>query len=452
MDLKNKTIDIPYNFEPREYQKPFLTALDEGVKRFVIVWHRRAGKDKTCVAIVPKILLQRVGLALHVFPTLKQGREIIWEGRDNDGFKFIDHIPPEIRAKEPNESRMSIELNNGSIYRVAGADKPDSLRGGNGTMYIFSEWAMHDPMVWHAVVQPIVRQNNGIAIFNFTPLGKNHAYNTFKHAEKDKEWFSQILSVDDTKTLGKEELKVIRQEYLDATGDDALFYQEYYCSFDSPVQGAYYGKWIKDAMSEKRITDIGWEPKVGVDTWWDIGIGDATAIWFTQAVGNSVRLIDYYEATGEGLPHYIKMIKEKDYIYRSHNAPHDIKVREWTSGKKTRYQIAKGLGIKFNILSRLGREDGIEAAREIFPRCWFDKTKCDRGIEALKGYQKKWNEATKEYSSNPAKTWHCHGSDAFRYMAVGTRDEIKKKNKGKKISTVDYKRLLRRAMNPLAGF
>ena len=456
---KIEEVRIPYNFEPREYQVPFMQALDEGYKRFVLVWHRRAGKDKACIAIVPKILMKTPGLAVYVFPTLKQGREVLWEGRDNDGFRFLDHIPKELRAKDPNESRMTIELTNGSLFRVAGADNPDSLRGGNGTLYIFSEWPMHDPDVWSAVVQPIVESNKGIAIFNYTPLGKNHGYDTYKYAlaHEDK-WFTQVLTVNDTKTISEAVLGDLKQEYYDRTGDDALFQQEFYCSFDSPIQGAYYGKWMNDAQNSDpcRITDVAWEPKLLVSTWWDIGRTDSTAIWFTQQVGNTIRLIDYYENSGEDLSHYVKVISERGpsegssqkYNYASHNAPHDIKVTEWTAKNKSRWEIARSLGIRFNVLPRTGLYDGIEITRETLPRCWFDKTKCERGINALKEYQKRFNSETKSYSEYPLKSWACHGADAFRMMSLGMKTTIRGPKKEKK---VNYRRLFRRRSNPLAG-
>ena len=191
---------------------------------------------------------------------------------------------------------------------------------------------------------------------------------------------------------------------------------------DIPIEGAYYRKQIQEAREEDRITYIPWEESLSVYTFWDLGIGDSTAIWFVQRVGKEIRLIDYYENTGEGFPFYAKVLQDKGYIYARHYAPHDIQVRELGSGK-SRLETAQSLGIRFDIVPNISVEDGINAARTIFSKCWFDEDKCREGIRALSNYRKEFDEKNNCWKNKPLHDWSSHASDAFRYFAVGFRDK-----------------------------
>jgi phage terminase large subunit len=405
---------------------PFLQAFDSGAyDRFVLVWHRRAGKDITCFNLVPRFALQKPRIITYVFPTLKMGREILWEGMDNDGHRFIDYfVPKEILSGKPNDTSMKMDFINGSIFRVGGSDNPDSLRGGNSSLFIFSEWSEHDPYAW-TVVRPIVKANGGIVIFEYTPKGDNHAKFTYDQAGSLKKWWRQKLRADETGVFTPEQLEEERQELIAQYGDtegQALFDQECMCSFDSPVVGAYYGAQLKRAEDEKRITNVPYESSVPVNTYWDLGVGDATTIWFVQTVCKEIRLIDYYETSGEGLDHYARILREKNYVYGDHYAPHDIEVRELSSGK-SRLEIATSLGINFKIAPKLSLDDGINAARQIFNQCWFDSEHCARGINALKNYRKEWDEKNKVYKDRPKHDWSSHGADGFRYFAVSYKKQ-----------------------------
>jgi len=410
------SITLPYNFEPRDYQLPLLSALDQGKKRLVCVWHRRAGKDKTLINIIAKKMLGRVGAYYYFFPTYNQGRKVIWNGMDRNGFKFINHIPIPLRKRVDNQ-QMLIETINGSIFQVVGTDNIDSVVGTNPVGNVFSEYSLQNPRAWD-FVRPILAENGGWAIFNYTPRGNNHGKTLFDMASSDPEhWFCQKLTVDDTKAINPEILEQERQEIIKKDGNDAHFMQEYYCSFEVPLQGAYYGNQLMVAEKEGRITNVPWEPTLKVNTYWDLGIGDATAIWFEQTVGHEVRIIDYYENSGESLGHYIKYLQSKPYVYGEHFAPHDIEVRELSSGK-SRLETARELGINFRIQPKLPIDDGIDAVRNILPRCWFDKERTERGLNALKSYHKEWDEDNKVYRSRPEHDWSSHGADAFRGLGV----------------------------------
>ena len=416
MPFMSNRIRLPYKFIPRDYQLPVLGALDGGAERAVCVWHRRSGKDKTFINHLARCMYERVGAYYYLFPTYQQGRKILWNGRDRDGFKFTDHFPKELRIRT-NNSEMLIEFENGSIFQVIGTDKIDSIVGSNPLGCVFSEYALQNPAAWD-FLRPILAENGGWAIFNFTPRGKNHGYNLFKMAQGDPErWFSQVLTVKDTGAIPESVLEQERREIVAKDGNDAFYQQEYMCSFDVPIQGAYYAYQLMAADDEGRIGNVPHTPSAKVNTAWDLGIGDATAIWFFQTVGREIRVIDYYESSGEGLAFYIKELQNKPYIYSDHYAPHDIEVRELGTGK-SRLEVAKGLGINFTVAPMLTVEDGIEAVRNILPRCWFDTKKCENGLSALRSYHKEWDEKNQTFKLRPHHDWSSHGADAFRMFAV----------------------------------
>ena len=364
--------------------------------------------------------MKRVGLYWLVFPLLNQGRRIAWTGMDGGGIPFINAWPKElIASKQGGEMRLT--LKNGSVIQIMGADSPDRAVGANPVGMVFSEYSLCDPSIWK-LTSPILAENNGWAIFNGTPRGENHFYDELQKTKTNPNWFGSHLTCKDTKAVTPQALEEARKEL----GDEALFQQEFFTSFNSPLQGAYYAQQMKQLSSQDRFLDnITPDPKLDVHTAWDIGVSDSTAIWFYQQYGTEIRIVDFYECSGEGLPFYIRYLRQwqNDHgtVYGRHYAPHDIKVTEFTSGK-TRYETARQLGIKFSIVQKHGLEDGIEQARNLLPRCWFDKTKCDLGINALKSYRKEYDSLRKVFKPKPLHDWSSHAADAFRYLAWGFRD------------------------------
>lgn len=312
---------------------------------------------------------------------------------------------------------MKIRLVNGSIIQVIGSENYDSIRGTNPCGVVFSEFAMQEPRIWSEVVSPILLKNGGWAVFNSTPLGKNHAWDLWVMSQRQDSWFTQVLTVNDTNLITKAQ---IDQERAEGKSEE-IIQQEYYCSFDRGIEGSYYAKLMTKAREERRIGRVGTDPYAKVNTYWDLGVGDSTAIWFVQFVGNEVHLIDYYENAGEGLPHYIKMLDEKrianSWIYDQHWAPHDIRQREFSSGI-SRLDTAAALGVNFMIAPEVSIEDGIEAVRSVLSKCYFDEKQCLQGIKCLDNYRKRWNDKLSVYSNSPLHDYASHGSDAFRYFAV----------------------------------
>lgn len=420
-------LTIPYKWEPRQYQKPLLKALiEDGFKRAVYVWHRRAGKDLFGLnLIIYHAIRKAVGTYWHVFPSYKQGKRAIWNETDGSGRKYLDYIPREL-IKNQNSQEMKIEFVNGSIYQIVGSDDVDSLRGAGIKGAVFSEYAEQRPSAWE-VIQPMLMATKGFAIFNFTPKGQNHAYGTWEMAKVNDKWYSELLTVEDTKeeVFSNEQIEEIKTEFIQKGKTLDLFNQEYYCSFQNAIEGAYYAQQMKQAEEEGRITKVYYEKTLSVQTWWDLGVNDANSIWFTQQLGNEIRVIDYIEDNNKGLDHYIKEIKNKPYVYERHNAPHDIEVREYTSGRSRR-DIAYDLGIDFDIVPNIPVEDGINCVRATLDRCIFDQDKCKQGISSLKNYKKEFDEKKNCFKKKPLHDWSSNGADAFRYMAVGI-DQIQYK-------------------------
>ena len=414
--------DLNTLWAPRDYQKPLYRYLRKGGKRAVAVWHRRAGKDSTSLHWTVEAALSRVGTYWHMLPTLRQGRKVIWEGITADGMRVLDAFPgwnrdgdPEGLVKHIRHDEMKIELWNNSVWQVVGADNYDALMGANPVGVVFSEWSLTNPAAWE-YIRPILAENGGWALFIYTPRGRNHGYRTFKLAGENEGWYSQILTVDDTKAIS---LAAIGEDRKSGMPEE-IVQQEYYCSFEAATRGAYYGKLIATARTEGRICGVPYDPAASVYTAWDLGIGDPTAIWFLQMIGKEVHWIDYYEASGEALDHYAALVKSKPYVYEDHLIPHDGAARELGTGK-TRQEQLQGLGLRTTIVQRQSVEDGINAVRMIIPRSWFDSKKCERGIDALSLYRSEFDEEKQTFGDRPVHDWTSHGSDAARTAAMGLK-------------------------------
>ena len=416
-------VRIPNEWTPLPHQLGLVKAFERGTKRMVAVWHRRAGKDSTALNLCATAAMQRVGVYWHMAPTQRQVRKIVWDNIDQQGRRIIDQVwPKDIRTKA-NDQEMKIELVNGSIWQCVGSDSYDSLVGSNPVGVVFSEFSLADPTAWD-YVRPILAQNGGWALFIYTPRGKNHGYTLRNMAQANPDWFCQTLNIEQTGVISSE---ILAQERA-AGMSEAMIQQEFYCSFEAPNEGAYYGKQISTAWAEGRITRVVPEPGIDVETWWDLGMNDSMAIWFVQPVGRELRVLHYYENHSEGLAHYANYCKDwatqRDLRYRRHVMPHDIEVRELGTGKSRR-EVAINLGLKPVFTApRLDVEDGREAVRRLLVRCWFDERGCERGISALTEYRKDFDERLGVYRDSHRHDWASHGADAFRTGAISFRDQV----------------------------
>jgi len=411
---------LPNRWEPRPYQRRLWSYLESGGKRAVAVWHRRAGKDEVCLHWTACAAMQRVGNYWHMLPEAAQARKAVWDAiNPHTGRRRIDEaFPASIRLGQRDED-MRITLVNGSRWQLVGADNFNALVGSPPVGLVFSEFSLTNPTAWD-YLRPILAENAGWCLFMMTPRGRNHAWKIYDMARHRPDWFAELLTVEETKAIGAD---IIADERASGMSEN-LVAQEYYCSFDAAQPGAYYGKLLQSAESEGRIGTVHWAPNALTHTAWDLGIGDSTAIWFCQSVGQETRLIDYYENFGVGFDHYAKVLRERPYVYGEHILPHDAQVADLSTGR-SRLQTLAALGIHGRVLPREPNiEDGINAARNLLPRCWFDADKCARGLEALRQYRCDYDAERKIYSARPRHDWTSHAADAFRYLARGLPENM----------------------------
>ncbi|QJB56186.1 terminase family protein [Pseudodesulfovibrio sp. zrk46] len=395
--------------------RPHQAEIEAGLKRFsVLVCHRRFGK--TALSVNQLIRAARETdrpdwRGAYIAPLYKQAKTVVWDslktycglGRDDCTVKF-------------HETELRADFANGARIRLFGADNPDSLRGIYLDGVIFDEVAQMQKRTWTEVIRPALADRKGWAIFIGTPRGKNALWEIWEDGRRDPEWFTAMYRASETGVIDPDELVAASREM-----SPEEYEQEFECSFSAAIKGAYFGKLMGEADKEGRVTRVPVEPSLPVHTAWDLGMSDSTSIWFVQArPGGSYAVVDYYEASGEGMEHYARVLDEKGYKYGTHIAPHDIRVRELGTGK-SRLEVARGLGVRFEIAPNIPVQDGINAVRTLLPCCWFDEERCAKGIEALRNYRREFDEARNDFSARPLHDWTSHAVDAFRYFAVGFR-------------------------------
>lgn len=409
-------ISLPMDFRPRFYQEePWREIMNPDFKRGILIHPRRNGKDiLSWNALICKAMQVR-GLYYYIAPYYNQVRQIIWEGFTKGGRRFFDYIPPEIIKGRPSKLDMRVDLINGSQIKLQGSDAIDRIVGTNPYGIVFTEFSLHKPEAWH-YLRPILAENGGWALFNGTPRGLNHLYELYKDALKGESaynWFVQFLTRDDT---GIPTLDAIEEERRSGMPEE-LIQQEFYCSFTSGSVGSYYGDTINMIRENGQITRVPYEPRLPVYTSWDIGRNDATAVWFFQPHGYEIRVIDYYEEFNKRMQLHLKAVGEKPYLYEDHFGPFDLEVVAMFA-TRSRREKALDYGIDFTVCPRHSLEEGHDAVRDFLLKCYFDQGKCFDGINALMGYQKKYDPKTKAYSDTPMRNWAKHGADSFRIGAM----------------------------------
>ena len=405
-----KEVVIPY--EPR----PQFEAYHDREDRFSkIVAHRRFGKTVGCINDMIKAALTSSTLGReaapprfsYIMPTYGQAKDTAWS--------YLKYYSAPIPGIAISESELTVEYPNRARIRLYGADNYDRLRGGYNDGVILDEPAQIDPRAWPEVILPTLSDYQGWATFIGTPKGRDWFYRIDRDdaGAELPGWFRTVLKASDTGIISPAELELQRTQM-----SEEQFEQEFQCSFEAAVIGAYYGRLMQQADTDKRIAGVPYEPTATVYTAWDLGIRDATAIWFAQVVGREIRIIDYYEATGADLGHYVREISQRPYLYAGHIVPHDAQAKELGTGK-SRLEVLESLGLKNLTIAPMHRvEDGINAARTIIPRCWFDAKKCARGIDALKLYRSEYDDKLQALKPRPVHDWTSHAADAFRYLAM----------------------------------
>jgi phage terminase large subunit len=420
-------IKVPYGMIPRHYQVDFLQAVRKG-QNVCSVIHRRAGKDVISVQAWLLRALTRVGTHVYLFPLIQQARAVIWKGMDFDGRPFLSAIPEILIAKK-NEARMEIELINGSRMVLGGSNNYNGLMGTNPVTIIYSEFSLHNPLA-RSYLNPILVQNRGIEIFQFTPRGKNHGWEVLDTIRDNPNYFVQHLTCEETFLDEERTQRVIPAHYIEEARrmgmSEEHIRQEFYCDFDVGNIGAYFTREMSDMEQEGRLTFVKPNPSLPLHTVWDLGGTDATACWLFQLEGKYINLVGLVHDSGQGLKWYLDKVElmRQSFGCRwgNHFMPHDVKqAHQGWEQAESRLMIARQHGWFFQVTPKVNFEDGIEAMRYVLPKIRIDKTNCQIGIRAIREYQRAYDEARACYQSKPMDNWATHIVDALRYLAVNYR-------------------------------
>lgn len=439
----SNVIQLPANgWRPRHYQVPAWGALEAGVRRLALAWHRRAGKDDICLHWAAVSAMTRVGGYWHMLPQANQSRKAIWDAvNPHTGRRRIDEAFPVELRETTREQDMFIRFKNGSTWQVVGSDNYDSLVGSPPVGVVFSEYALADPGAW-AFLRPILAENGGWALFISTPRGRNHFARLVEYARRDPDWFGQVLTVEDTGAIPAATIERERRELAAERGDteaNAIIAQEYRCDFDAAIPGAYYGELMTRAEREGRIGQFPHLPNFPVGTAADLGFGDSTVIWFYQQLPNGrVRVIDVIPGSGVGVDWYAKHVRERPYTYADHVWPHDGdagNIRD-VNGTTLKAQAEKLGWRPLRILDRDPTVDtGIQAVRQLLPLVEFNtdpiplpgetpdeaRQRMGRALDALRQYRREWDEKLQRFRDKPLHDWASDFADGFRYLARGRK-------------------------------
>ena len=402
-------IEIPYAPRPQQFN------LHADPSRFKIcVSHRRWGKSVYAITELLRKALEiqterSDGRFMYLAPYYRQAKQVAWD--------YLCYYTRDIPGTKINQSELRVDLINGSRIRLAGAgDDPDALRGIFLDGIVLDEYADMSPRVWSEICRPALVDRKGWAIFIGTPKGKNHFWQLYENAEKDKEWTRYLFKASETGVVAPEELVAARKEM----GEDE-FQQEFECSWSAAIKGSYYGSIIEEAESDGRVSKVEVDPALPVHVAWDLGISDSCSLWFFQVTMGEVRFVDFYEHSGVGLEHYVKVMEQKGYWYGDDWLPHDAKVRELGTGR-TRAETLVNMGRRPRIVTNHKVEDGINAARLLLHHCWFDELNCEQGINSLRSYQREWDDVKRVFRKTPLHNWASHAADSFRYASMAYRN------------------------------
>lgn len=401
--------------------RPLQAELHKKLKRFnVLVCHRRFGKSVFCINEMIDQMLRcphKRPQAAYLAPTYSAVKRIAWE--------YLKEFAKNIPGVKTHEGELRLDIPRpwmGDYARIMllGAENYQNLRGIYLDLAILDEYGEMDPEAFTQVIRPALSDRTGRAIFIGTVRGENHFWQLYNKVDGLNDWFRALYRASETKIIPEEELNAAREVL-----DESTYMQEFECDPTAALKGSYYGDQMSAAEKSGRITSVPHQPDFPVHTAWDLGISDVTAIWFYQQVGREFHFIDYLESSDKGLDFYAKELIARSYLYGTHYLPHDIMKRELSTGKE-RIVTLRNLGLKnLRVVPKaMSIADDINAARVILPRCWFDSLRCEKGIAALKNYQRQWDSKDRVYAKRPLHNWASHGADAFRTFASGFRDEF----------------------------
>lgn len=403
----------------------------KGGKRAIEIAHRRWGKDEIALGVTCELAHKRIGSYWHCLPEYGQARKALWTAVNAHTGKrrLFEAFPPEL-CENINDQEMFIRLKCGSTWQMIGSDRFDATVGAGVAGITYSEWALANPSAW-AYHRPMLEENNGWAMFITTPRGRNHAKAMYDMAKDNPRWFAEISSVHQTGALSPAQIEESLNEYIALYGEDlgrAQFEQEYLCSFNAAILGAFYAREMLAVRTEGRIVEVDALPGRPVHTAWDIGVRDDTSIWWFQVVGNQVRILDCYSKSGESdIEAFAEMVRaknaERGWTKGKDFVPHDARQKVWGM-KKGRLETMMEFGLHPQVAPMLSKLDGINAVRRTLPKCVFHPRTEAEGITALEQYRREWDDEKKTFKANEVHDWTSHLSDAFRYLALSWQQEI----------------------------
>jgi phage terminase large subunit len=396
-------IQLPADgWREREYQRPLWSYLQSGGKRAIEIAHRRWGKDDIALHHTAIAAHERVASYWHCLPEFAQARKAVWTAvNPHTGRRRIDEAFPPALRENTNDNEMFIRFKNGSTWQVIGSDRYNGLVGAGVAGVVFSEWALANPSSW-GYIRPMVEENDGWAAFITTPRGRNHAKAMFDMAKANPKWFAEQSSILDTGALSQESIDETIAEYIALYGEDmgrAQFEQEYLCSFNAAILGAFYAREMLAVRNTDRVQEF--DPVEGkpVHTAWDIGVRDDTSIWWFQVISGKVFILDCYTASGVGVDHYAEICHAKGWLRGNDYVPHDAKVKEWGTGR-TRTETMRGLGLNPVLVPMATKLDGVQAVRSTLPKCVFHTRTEPIGMSALEQYRREWDDEKKTFQAS----------------------------------------------------
>jgi hypothetical protein len=351
-------------------------------------------------------------LFAYIAPYRSQAKSVAWE--------YLKHYARPILASV-NESDLYVDLVNGARIRLFGADNADAMRGLGFDGLFLDEYADFKPSVWGSILRPALSDKQGWCVFSGTPKGKNQFWDIYSTAQRiPSEWFCLELPASVSKLLPEGELSAAKAQL-----SPDQYMQEYECSFEAAILGAFYGTEMREATDQGRVTRVAYDNNVPVHTAWDLGYRDDTAVWFYQVIRDEVHIVDFYAISGANIDEIAENILAKPYNFGKHYLPHDARAKTLAAaGKSVIEQLAVHFGINsLAIVPDLSVQDGIQAVRKVLPQCWFDADKCSEGIEALRQYQREYDEDKKAFRQTPRHDWCSHPADAFRMLSIAWRSE-----------------------------
>jgi len=404
-------MDIKIPYTPRHHQSLLHNTISKH-RWSVLVCHRRFGKTVCMINHLIRSALtskQKNPRFAYISPTFKQSKSIAWD--------YMKQFTAKIPYTKFNETELRVDFPNGSRITLLGSENSDGLRGIYLDGCVIDEYANVNSKLFPEIIRPALSDRKGYCVFIGTPQGmNNNFYELYQHAQGADDWFNYIAKASETKIVDAEEL-VKAKEVM----GDKKYQQEFECDWIANIEGAIFNDSLAKMEDAKQLNRVPHDPSLPVSTAWDLGVADHSAIIFFQQIGKAINIIDYHEERGHGLPHYIQVLKEKNYVYKDHFAPHDIEVTEFGNGK-TRREVAYQLGIRFKVVPKIPLEDGIHATNMTLPRCWIDTDHCKKLIDALRHYHRKYIDKNRMFRSKPVHDWSSHACDAMRYLSVGLQE------------------------------